>query len=165
MEVISELTVDLAAQRLGKFAEDESLPEYIEALKERQPHWLAYFTSETTDPLTAEEQEYLLFVSLNILTAIEMQVSNVPLIEEETIGRSEEKNWALLNQQQSKIFHERITPFFEEYPQEDLLAFVEDALIPDEESPVTKTGRELMFIMLKSGIDGWVSSYRSQQVS
>ena len=37
--------------------------------------------------------------------------------------------------------------------QEDLLAFVEDNLVEDEDSVVTKEGREPMFVALKSVID------------
>ena len=43
--------------------------------------------------------------------------------------------------------------FFENYQQEDLLAFVEDSLIDDEDEIVTKVGREPMFVALKSIID------------
>jgi len=45
--------------------------------------------------------------------------------------------------------------FFKNYFQEDLLAFVEDSLIEEEEGLVTKVGREPMFVALKSIIDVW----------
>jgi len=52
-----------------------------------------------------------------------------------------------------KKFRERLDEFFEETKQEDLLAFIEDALLDDEESPVSKEGREPMFVTLKAVID------------
>ena len=43
--------------------------------------------------------------------------------------------------------------FFEDYAQEDMLAFVEDNLVEDEDSTITKEGREPIFVALKSVID------------
>jgi len=43
--------------------------------------------------------------------------------------------------------------FFKDYPQEDLLAFAEDALTEDDDSPVTAEGREPMMVFLKTAID------------
>ena len=42
--------------------------------------------------------------------------------------------------------------FFENSSQEDLLAFIEDSLLEEEEDLVTKVGREPMFIALKCEI-------------
>ena len=53
----------------------------------------------------------------------------------------------------AKRFRDRMDIFFENYSQEDLLAFVEDNLVEDEDSLVTKEGREPMFVALKSVID------------
>jgi hypothetical protein len=43
--------------------------------------------------------------------------------------------------------------FFDGYPQEDLLAFLEDSLQQDEENPVTGVGAELIAVTAKSIID------------
>ena len=49
---------------------------------------------------------------------------------------------------------DRMTVFFDDSDQEDLLAFVEDALVEDDEdSVVTKEGREPIFVALKTVID------------
>ncbi|MEO0876376.1 MAG: hypothetical protein AAFY48_17390, partial [Bacteroidota bacterium] len=44
--------------------------------------------------------------------------------------------------------------FFKQHPaEEELLALVEDAILDDDESPVTNEGREPIFVSLKSIID------------
>jgi hypothetical protein len=59
----------------------------------------------------------------------------------------------MLEPVKSKPFQHKADVFFKDYPQEDLLAFVEDALADDEDSEVTKEGREPMFVALKTIID------------
>ena len=58
----------------------------------------------------------------------------------------------------AKKFRERLDVFFQDYFQEDLLAFVEDSLSEEEEEMVTKIGREPMFVALKTIIDCWCDS-------
>ena len=62
----------------------------------------------------------------------------------EEIEEIEEQNWTLLNETKAKGFREKLDAFFEDYPQEDLLAFVEDALVEDEDDFLTKEGKELI---------------------
>ena len=79
-------------------------------------------------------------------------------INEKTLGEAEERNWTLLQSSKSNNFQERLNPFFENYPQEDLLAFVEDALADEEDDGLlTREGREPIFITLKSILDCWVT--------
>lgn len=82
------------------------------------------------------------------------------MVTEEKLGEAEEKNWELMNEVTAKRFRDRLDRFFEQYPQEDLLAFIEDALADDEdgESIVSPESREPIFIALKSMIDGLVTS-------
>ena len=98
----------------------------------------------------------MLFLVLVIFKSIQKEVPNLLNPNPETIGKWEEKNWDLLNSVTSKKFRERMDVFFKDYFQEDLLAFVEDALTEEEEELlVTKIGREPMFVALKSLIDAW----------
>jgi hypothetical protein len=55
-----------------------------------------------------------------------------------------------------KQFSDRLNPFFEGYPQEDLLAFAEEAVTEDEGEPdgiIGKEAREPIFVALKTMID------------
>lgn len=75
-------------------------------------------------------------------------------VEVEIFEDAEEKNWELLEAGTSaQSFRERLDVFFEKTSQEDLLAFVEDALSDSEDGLTTKEGREVVFVFLKSVID------------
>ena len=55
-----------------------------------------------------------------------------------------------------KSLSEKLDVFFDEYEQEELLALAEEAILEDEDDPegiVTKEGRELIFVALKTVID------------
>ncbi len=139
-------------------------PERYEALTvafaEAQPALAAWLVSDTFDILTEAEREYLLYLALVIWKAATEVAGELPVADAARIGELEERNWAVLNETKAGSFRQRLDPFFENYPQEDLLAFVEDALAIDEESnedapelEVTREGREPLFIALKTMID------------
>ena len=60
-----------------------------------------------------------------------------------------------MDQHKFKTLKEIADFFFQDYPQEDLLAFVEDSLIDDEENdtPISNIGRNVIFVSMKSFID------------
>jgi hypothetical protein len=70
-----------------------------------------------------------------------------------SLEKNEEANWETFNAQGNKQFTSILDVFFSAYPQEDLLALVEDSLQSDEESVVSQVGREIIFISCKSIID------------
>ena len=70
------------------------------------------------------------------------------------VENAEERNWTILKLAKGRDFQERLNAFFEDHPEkEDLLSFIEDALLEDEDSPVTAEGREPLFVSLKTVID------------
>jgi len=152
MTFISEEIIDDILEQL------ESTPDAYEAAMQEmelaQPILTAYFQSDNFDLFTAEERDYLQYIALIIWRSFTQVNKNQAIINEEQISEAEDLNWARLENVQSIIFRERAGIFFENYPQEDLLAFVEDALLDDEEDAlVTKEGREALFITLKTVID------------
>ncbi len=123
---------------------------------EKQPVLLGYVLSEDFELLTNEEREWLLYLVLVIYIATENVYGKIDPLSKNDLEAAEEANWARLETVTAKRFRDRMTPFFEGYPQEDLLAFVEDSLTEDEEDTdnfLTKEGREPMFVALKSVID------------
>lgn len=141
--------------------EIETDPElYTESLldlKNRQPVIAAYLFSESFDVLTNMEKEYLLYLTIVVWRSIQSDFPELPVIDEDTLGEFEERNWDLMNQSTGKPFRHRLDVFFEDTPQEDLLAFVEDALLLEDEEleewQLTKECRTPLFIGLKSIID------------
>lgn len=126
----------------------------VREMEESQPVLSAYFWSENFELFTPDERFYMQYLALIIWKSYS-KVNGLPgLITEEQISEAEELNWARLEDVKSPIFRERAGVFFEQFFQEDLLAFVEDALLDDDEDAVvTKEGREALFVTLKTVID------------
>ena len=150
-DMIDEVVLDLEA---ADFEREVSI------LGEEQPVLLGYVLSEDFELLTHEEREWLLYLVLVIYKATEKGYEKIDPLSKNDLEAAEEANWARLETVTAKRFRDRMTPFFEGYPQEDLLAFVEDSLTEDEEDTdnfLTKEGREPMFVALKSVIDALTS--------
>jgi hypothetical protein len=149
--MIPESVID---QVVDKYGESESaLEEALATLEARQPMLYAYLLSEEFEAFTEEERDYLLFLAIVVWQSAEAHLGPRPEVTEEQLNEAEERNWDALGDIQQTRFRERVSFFFDGYAEEDLLAFVEDALIEDEETPVTKEGREALFVSLKSVID------------
>ena len=154
MKFISETLIDQIAEQPN---EEDSQEELFREIAAKQPVLLSFLVADNLQVLTAEELELLYFLTAIIWKAITTIHPESPLIDQDTLGKAEEENWALLESNIRGTFSERITPFFVNYPQEDLLAFVEDALIFDEESQVTNEGRTYLFVVLKTLIDSFIA--------
>ena len=114
---------------------------------------MGYVFSEDFDLLTQEERELLLYLMLVIWQSILRDGGEMEPVSKLALEDAEEHNWELLETVKSNNFRDRMTVFFDDSDQEDLLAFVEDNLVEDEDSVVTKEGREPIFVALKSVID------------
>lgn len=151
MVFIDEVTIDRAADALSS---DEALhAATLQQLQEEQGVVLAYLFTENTELLNQQEREYLLYLVLVIWRASQQLQKTFAEITAEDLSIAEEHNWEKLEAVTAKRFRERLDGFFADTPQEDLLAFVEDALVEEEDGFVTKEGREPIFIILKTIID------------
>lgn len=153
MIFIGEDTINTLIEEL-EGAENE-LEDRIEELKDEQPIVLAYITSEQFDMLNDEERDYLIYLVKVVFHSIAAKVEELPELSEMQIGSIEEQNWERMEAAKGKTFRDRLNGFFENYEQEDLLAFVEDSLVEDEDSFITTEGRELIFVALKTLIDAF----------
>jgi hypothetical protein len=129
-----------------------------EALMSGQPAFAALLTDEGFELLTDDEYELLCFIATVIHTSVSENVGEIEAISQEKMEEIDEANWAVMEDTTTTVFRERLTPFFTDYPQEDLLAFVEDSLESDEDITVTPAGRELIFVACKSLIDALIIS-------
>ena len=152
---INEAIIDKTVEELESSADQEDL---IIQMGENQPAILAYLTSETFRFFSEEERVFLFFMVLVIVQSIEKKNTDLPVLSPEQLGQAEEQNWGLYQDSKARNFRDKLTVFFENYPQEDLLAFVEDALETDEESEITEDGRAHLFISMKSIIDGFIGN-------
>ncbi len=151
MKVISEQAIEAVAAWLEE--SEDRFEQTIQQLQEEQPALLSYLFSETFEAFTQREKEFFLYLTLVTYLAITRETGEKPRVTEEQLSKAEEHNWALAQEIQAKRFHERLDVFFEDSPQEELLAFAEDALSDESDEWVTKEGREALFISLKSIID------------
>jgi len=151
MDFISENIIETVVEEIG--ASEENFTEALLEFNEEQPLLNAYILSENFDIFTQPEKEYFLFLTLVLFFSVKNKNGTLEEVKADVIGKAEEENWTMLSEVKSKKFKERMDVFFENYEQEDLLAFVEDSLIEDEDGIVSKVGREPMFVALKSIID------------
>ena len=156
MKFVSEKLIDAVIDELDTLNEDQ-YEEKMEAFATAQPVVVAYlFNDENLHLLTEDEQGFLQYLSLISWVAIEKENGSTEPVSEEMIGESEERNFEIIEASSGKNFRDRLTPFFKGYEQEDLLAFIEEAVLEDENDPealVTKEGRESLFIAAKTVID------------
>lgn len=149
--LITEQTIDQMADRLSE--SEGAFEASLEEMRQAQPVLLSYLFTETFEPFTSREQEFILFLAIVIHQSILATLGERPAVSEEQISKAEEHNWQLLQDVKAKRFHERLDVFFEASPQEDLLAFIEDAFSDETDEYVTREGREAAFVSLKSIID------------
>lgn len=153
MKFVSEEIIDAVAEELD--TAENAYESAVADMEERQPVLLAYLFTENFEAFSQPERDFTLYLLIVLWKSIERVNGRAPAIGEEELMEAEEKNWSLLQTVQANRFHERLDVFFTDYPQEDLLAFVEDALSDEEDEWVTKEGREAVFVTLKSIIDCW----------
>jgi len=155
MKFIPESIIDQSIEALSI---SDSLDEAIKALADAQPFLITYLSSETTTAFSNEEKDFLFFATSVIVSAVETVEPETRVLGLDMLTEIEEQNFTTLTETKGKEFRERVTVFFENYPQEDLLAFAEDALEEDEENLITAEGREYLFVMLKTIIDSFHKS-------
>ena len=156
MKFVSEKILDAVIDHLDTLS-DEKYEEQVEEFAAAQPVLVAYlFNEENFHLLTDEETGYLQYLSLIAWIAITRVNGPGEAVSEDMIGEAEEKNYEILEASKAKKFRERLDVFFENTPQEDLIAFAEEAVLEDEDNPealVTPEGREPIFVAVKTVID------------
>ncbi len=155
--MIQEATIERILERIESGMDDFSAE--IQDFVEAQPHLAAYLTNEDSDTLNEDERTLLLFGAIVIYQSV-MDERTIPgVISEEMVGQLEEENYALMPEKGA--FRERLTPFFEDSEEEELLAFAEDLIVTEaDEEGITKEAREPMFIALKTVVDCLVTPYK-----
>ncbi len=156
MKLVSEDIINDLVDALDNLT-DEQYEAKMEAFSEAQPVIFAWLFSEQFDLLTEDEKGFMQYLALIIWCAVDkVGGKSVQPVSEDQIGEAEERNYEVLEQSTEQRFRERLDVFFEDTPQEELLAFAEEAVLEDEDDPssiVTKEGREPIFVALKTMID------------
>ena len=136
---------------------DDDMEQLMLELTEAQPVVAAYVFAEGFQVLTEEERAYMLFLVTSVWHTLRSTVEEpLPTVTEEALGTAEEANYTRLEGVRAKTFRDKLTVFFEQSAEEDILAFLEDALTldeEDEEQVLTPEGQLPIFIGAKSVVD------------
>ncbi len=133
--------------------EDSDFTQDFAAFSEAQPYLAGYLATDDVDAFTDGEQSLLFLSVLVIYQSIAVTYGKPRVVLGEEIATEEENILEVLQAQESSIFRHRLDAFFDNTQEEDLLAFIEDMLTPEEEEVeddeiVTKEGREPLFVLL-----------------
>jgi hypothetical protein len=151
--MISEEAIDRQIERL---ISDQDRIQIISDFAEWEPDIAAYLASPHFDILTDLEKDYFLFVALVIWKVFESP-GRSKLIHLEDLFSHEEKNWTLMDDSGSD--KNQFDVFFRDYPETEILAFIEDSVQPEgEDAVVTLEGQLHMFVGLKSIADAFLAS-------
>lgn len=155
MNFVSEQVIEEA---MAAFELSEKTEKTVKkTFQENQQMLYTYLFSDSFSFLKDGEKEIFLYLALLIYKSFNTVNPDLEAIAEATIGQYEEQNWEKWNDAKGKTFTDKLDTFFLNYPQEDLLALVEDSLIDEEEEDnyfnFTKEGKEIMIIGLKTLID------------
>lgn len=152
MKFISEELIDKVVVQLEQ---DEALYDiWLSKYSEDQEDVFVFYQSENFSLLLQEEYDLLIFMTIVLFESSHQSGSEVEHVNIQDFEKNEEKNWEIFQESAAKDFRDKITPFFDSTNQEDLLAFVEDTLVLEEEDvKVTAVGREVLFLTLCSLIE------------
>ena len=149
MKIYTDQEIEKAFEWLEKH--DGDIEEVFKDIDLHQPNLLAYVFSDSLASLSKNEKELLVFGILVLYKCT--SAHNLGLITPDEIENAEAKNYDLVDEQLG--YKEQIDIYFKDYPQEDLLAFVEDFMTSeeDEEFAVSMESKLPIFITLKTVID------------
>ena len=150
--MIAEATIDRTLDRLENAGDDYEVQ--IQDFADDQPELMDYLTNEDAEAFTETERELLLFAALVVYQSIDDERSGLRTATGDQIATAEERNYAVLSAARGGSLRDRLTPFFEQSGEEELLAFIEDlTLSEDEESSISNEAREPFFVTLKTVMD------------
>ncbi len=112
-----------------------------------------YLDANNYSLLSEEELALLEYLTCIIYNSVKRGLGGKPMILGQVLEKYEEANWEVFNSAAQKNFSKILDRFFDGYPQEDLLALVEDAIVSDDDTPVTIVGAEIIVVTCKSIID------------
>lgn len=147
--MVSEKHIDQVIQKLNSASLYE---ERLRTIIETTQALVSYLESEGFEILNNEERDLLWYLTVVVYDSILEAGERIPDIDVNAIEIAEEKNYTSLESDHMK-FSDMADLLFKDYPEEDLLAFIEDTVIPDEEQFPSPVGRKVIFISMKTIID------------
>ncbi len=154
------MDIEAIIERLLSEAEEKipDIADFYQELSEEAPAVFDYLMNSDTDFLTDAERDYLLFVAMITVKALQLSDLVGPEDMDMDMGMiqdTEEQNWGLLDGMEP----DAIVGDLEQHPAYEIYGFVADACAPDEDSEdeLTAEGVNLIFVKCKSMIDVFTS--------
>ena len=119
-----------------------------------QPAVSAMFTDDALDLLSDDEFDLLWFVVVTMYFCLDKKFK-IPVITPQALSEAEELNWQVMEKSTGQAWRKRLDPFYVDYPQEDLLSFIEDSFESDEDFELSGPVKEVLFVCAKSILDKW----------
>ena len=138
---------------IDQYQDEQKYLTDLKHLSSEQPDLIAFIDQENYSLLTNDEIALLEYLTLVIYFSSMKIIEKTIQIQGKSLEAAEEDNWNTFNEITAKSFFNKLDSFFKDYPQEDLLALVEDSIQQDEDNIVTPVGREIIFVACKSIID------------
>jgi len=135
------------------------LPKLVNKLSKEQPAIVAYFLVVGDEFLNEDEQELLLYLGLVVWQVMSNGASPIPEVTEKMVEEAEDKNIKMLEYLEGESesgFIETVETIVENYNQPEVLQFVVEGLIEEDEEDNANIREEsigMMMIYLKTVID------------
>lgn len=153
MTIVSEVDIENLIDKYD--ADDNLFVKHQAHMVDSQLAISALLTDDGLQLLTEDEQDVLWFIT-TVVHASYTGKNTVKEINLQILEGIEEENWEKLNAAIGATFRDRVTSFFDGFEQEDLLAFIEDALESDEDVNISASAREVLFVTSKTMLDGMI---------
>lgn len=156
MKSIPEGVIDAILDELGD--SEELANQHMDRFSEKQPVIMAYLCSEDFDVLSEEEHSYMLFLAMVVWMAVERQNPNQAEVDEDFIGDMDERNWEQMNNNANMPVVDRLESFFGEENQQELIEFIIDAILEEDEDEeedelIAPEAIDPVFVALKTVVD------------
>lgn len=149
--MIHENTIDTCIELVAEGKED-----WLRLMAEKQPVMASYLTAEDHEAFSEGETQYLYYLAVLIWMCFDRTYPEMVEIDEETLALREEQNWNRIDSLRPASLKSIVDRIMPDYPEQEMLFYLEDALQLDEEDPehpVTKAGQIPLFVTLLSIAD------------
>ena len=160
MKKITPELIDTIVVNFEQFT-DGKIEELIQELGEHQPDALAYILSKDFEALGDEENEILLLDTLMLWQIVNQGFETINVPNSDKVDQLQFDNWKAseeLKPTKGQSFDDFVEPMIADYPEDELLYFVLDTLIDDEDEDMNSESNLPIFIALKTLCDGWILS-------
>ena len=135
-------------QSLAYLSDEPAVEAAMLAFAQEQTPYLQYLRTDGFALLTPDERDYLQYLALVLhVAATRSSEHAVPTVSGERIEHWDEQCWSWMQANVGRPMAERLTVFFDNVDQEELLAFAEDSLVDpdrDEEAADAADGQHLL---------------------